>query len=131
VTVGVREGLPQPMAVDGVVTADYAARTLAVRLPDSAGGHAVSLWRQAYGQLRKAEEGSWRVAHPTLWGGAFGDRQVVHGKPGDFGHLVFHFPPGVGVDVYSRLVGKPRLAAIVVIDRSLCQFMSVQFIHRD
>jgi hypothetical protein len=121
VTVGVREGLPQPMAVDGVVTADYAARTLAVRLPDSAGGHAVSLWRQAYQQLRQAEEGSWRNAHPflwrtappVLWGGAFGDRQIVHGEPGDGQQLLFHFPPGV--EAYTRLVGKPGLAAIVTI----------------
>jgi hypothetical protein len=55
VTTGVRERLPSPMALDGVVTVDYAARVFAVRLPDSAGGHAMSLWRQAYAQLVAAE----------------------------------------------------------------------------
>jgi hypothetical protein len=116
------------MAVDGAVTADYEARTLAVRLPDTAGGHAMSLWRQAYGQLRAAEEAGWPASHPWFWGGAFGHRQLVHGKPGDGLQLVFHFP--VGESAYSRLIGKPGLYAIVTIDRGLCQFMSCQFIQR-
>ena len=117
------------MAVDCVVVVDYESRVLAVRLPDTAGGHSRSLWNQAYRQLRAAEEAGWPASHPWLWGGAFGDRQIVHGKPGDALTLTFHFPVGVG-DVYARLIGKPGLYAIVTIDRGLCQFMSCQFIQR-
>lgn len=74
------ERLPSPFAVDGVVVIDYAARVLAVRLPDSAGGHARSLWRQAHVQLVAAEQSGWRTAHPYVWGGALGNRQIVHGR---------------------------------------------------
>jgi hypothetical protein len=65
---------------------------------------------------------------PFLWGGAFGNRQIVHGKPGDGQQLVFHFP--LGESAFARLIGKPGLRAIVTIDRNLCQFMSCQFIQR-
>jgi hypothetical protein len=128
VSVGVRERLPSPMAVDGVVTPDYEARTLAVRLPDSAGGHSLSLWRQAYGQLRRADEDGWTGSHPFLWGGDGKNREIVHGKPGDGLQLVFHFP--LGESAFSRLIGKPGLRAIVTIDRNLCRFMSCQFLNR-
>jgi hypothetical protein len=101
----------------------------AVRLPDSAGGDAISLWRQAYSQLRRAEESGWPASHPFLWGGAFGNRQIVHGKPGDGLALTFHFPAGVGDGVYAKLIGRPGLAAIVTIDRGLCRFLSVQFLN--
>jgi hypothetical protein len=94
VTARVRERLPQPLALDGVVVIDYAARVLAVRLPDSAGGHARSLWRQAHVQLVAAEQSGWRAAHPFLWGGALRNREIVHGLPGDGLALLFHFPVG-------------------------------------
>jgi hypothetical protein len=113
-----------------VVTPDYAAWTLAVRLPDSAGWHARSLWRQAHGQLVAAEQSGWRTAHSFLWGGALGNRQIVHGLPGDGLALTFHFPAGVGDGVYAKLIGRPGLAAIVTLDRELCRFMSVQFLNR-
>lgn len=127
-SVGVQERLPSPQALHAVVTPDYEARTLAVRLPDIAGGHAVSLWRQAYGQLRRAEESGWPAVHPFLWGGALGNRQIVHGLPGDGMALLFHFP--AGEVAYTKLVSKPGLTAIVTVDRELCRFLSVQFLNR-
>jgi hypothetical protein len=113
VTAGVRERLPSPRAVDGVVVIDYAARVLAVRLPDSARGHARSLWRQAHVQLVAAAESGWRSATPFLWGGAFGNRQIVHGLPGGGLALTFHFP--AGVEAYAKLISQPGLAAIVTL----------------
>jgi hypothetical protein len=130
VTVGARERLPSPMAIDCVVINDVATRTLVVRLPDSAGGHVRSLWGQAFHQLRRAEEEGWPAAYPFLWGGAFGDRQIVHGRAGDGLSALFHFPPGAGAGVYARLIGKPGLYAIATIDRGLSRFMSVQFLNR-
>jgi hypothetical protein len=128
VTTGVRERLPSPMALDGVVTVDYAARVFAVRLPDSAGGHAMSLWRQAYAQLVAAERSGWDLGHPFLWGGVLGDRQIVHGLPGDGLALTFHFP--AGVPAYTSLISRPGLYAITTIDRELARFMSVRFLNR-
>jgi hypothetical protein len=51
------------------------------------------------------------------------------GLPGDAGTLKFHFYPGKD-SAYSDLVGKPGLAAIVVLDRELCHFLNVKFRHR-
>jgi hypothetical protein len=130
VTAGVQERLPSPMAIDCVVIIDYTARVLAVRLPDSAGGHVRSLWGQAYHQLRRAAEDGWPASYPFLWGGAFGDREIVHGLPGDGLMVTFHFPAGVGDGAFPKLVGKPGLYAIATIDRGLCRFMSVQFLNR-
>jgi hypothetical protein len=101
-----------------------------VRLPDSAGGHARSLWRQAHAQLVAAEQSGWPAATPFLWGGALGNRQIVHGLPGDGLALTFHFPAGVGDGVYPKLISKPGLAAIVTLDCELCRFLSVQFLNR-
>jgi hypothetical protein len=56
-----------------------------------------------------------------------GKQRVAHGLPGDAGAIKFHFPAGEAV--YSKLVGKPRLSAIVVIDSSSCRFLHVAFRH--
>jgi hypothetical protein len=63
-----------------------------------------------------------------VWGGAFGNRQIVYAAPGEYQVLLFRFAPGQ--TEYSKLVGKPNLTAIVTIDRELSRFMSVQFLHR-
>ena len=108
---------------------DVATRTLIVRRPQSAiSGYEKLLWREAHGALTRAVDSGWLTADPFVWGGAFGDRQIVHGLPGDDLALLFHFP--AGESTYGRLVGKPGLAAIVTVDRNLRRFMSVQFLHR-
>jgi hypothetical protein len=76
-----------------------------------------------------AVDSGWRTADPFVWAGAFGDRAIVHGHPGDgFLELAFHFPKGV--EAYSRLVGKPGLYALVTADRNLRRFLGCQFLHR-
>jgi|SRR5215212_483094 len=117
----------RPLAVDAVVYNDVASRTLFCRLRDDAGGHARSLWSQAYQQLRKAEQAGWPLSEPWLWAHAPGKREVAHGLPADAGMIKFHFP--AGQTAYSELVGKPRLSAIVVIDSSACRFLHVAFRH--
>jgi hypothetical protein len=87
-------------------------------------------WRQGRAQLVAAEQSGWGGAHPFLWGGASGNRQIVHGLPGDGLALTFHFPAGVGDGVYAKLIGRPGLAAIVTLDRELCRVLSVQFVNR-
>ena len=121
--------LPQPLALDGVVYSDVSTRTLFVRLPDAAGGHARSLWGQAYQQLRKAEESGRAASVPTLWASGAGKTSIAHGVPGEAGTLKFHFYPGKD-SAYSELVGKPGLFAYVTIDRSTGQFLGVTFRNR-
>ena len=117
----------RPHAVGGVVYNDVVSRTLFVRLPDAASGHDRSLWRQAHQRLVAAEQAGWPVSEPWLWAHAPGKREVAHGLPGDAGTIKCHFPPGEAV--YSKLVGKPRLSAIVVIDSSACRSLHVAFRH--
>ena len=74
-----------------------------------------------------AEQAGWPLSAPWLWAHAPGKQRVAHGLPGDAGAIKFHFPAGEGV--YSKLVGKPRLSAIVVIDSSSCRFLHVAFRH--
>jgi hypothetical protein len=126
----IRARLREPLAVDGVVVSDPTARTSVVRLSELAGGYARLLWRQAHAQLVTAKQSGWPAATPFLWGGAFRNRQIVHGLPGDGLALTFHFPAGVGDGVYAKLISKPGLAAIVTLDRELCRFMSIQFLNR-
>jgi hypothetical protein len=120
--------VPQPVAIDGAVTNDVATRTLVVRRPETASGYQKLLWREAHQALTRAAESGWRTAHPYVWGGALGNRQIVHGQPGDYLTLTFHFPPGE--PAYAKLVVKPGLTAIVTMDRGLRRFMGVQFRHR-
>ncbi len=120
--------VPSPLAVDGVVFNDVATRSLVVRRPETAGGYEKLLWREAHAALVAAVESGWRGEHPFVWGSGLGNREIVHGLPGENLTLTFHFP--VGVAAYASLVGKPGLAAIVTLDRSLRRFLGCQFRHR-
>jgi len=42
--------------------------------------------------------------------------------------LLFRFRPGE--TAYTELIGRPRLYAIVTIDRELARFMTVKFLNR-
>jgi hypothetical protein len=96
--------------------------------PETASGYQKLLWREAHQALTRAAESGWRTAHPYVWGGALGNRQIVHGQPGDYLTLTFHFP--AGESVYAKLVSKPGLAAIVTADREQRRFLSVRFLNR-
>jgi hypothetical protein len=123
------EVMPQPIAVDGVVFNDPAARTLHVRLPDQASGYTKLLWQQGWQQLRRAEEAGWPAnGAPWVWADAPGAYRVVHGGPGEGGTLKFHFPPGTAG--YTELVGKPGLVAIVTLDRGTHRVLGCRFLNR-
>ena len=85
--------VPRPVAIDDVVTNDVVSRTLIVRRPETASGYGKLLWREAHQALVSAAESGWRTAHPYVWGGALGNRQIVHGQPGDYLTLLFCFRP--------------------------------------
>jgi hypothetical protein len=139
VTKAAAEVVPRPMALDAVVDIDYASRTLAVRPPDVAGGHVRSLWRQAHLALLRAEElALLRPAElagfrsrwvPEVWAHTDRRRNIAHGRPGEFAMLRFEFPKTPD-SAFSQLVGRPRLAAIVTIDRSAGHFLACKFYHR-
>jgi hypothetical protein len=122
--------LPQPLAADGVVFNDAAARTLYVRLSDYANGYTRLLWQQGWQALRQAEESGFRLGAPTVWASTSSAYQVVHGLPGEGGTLKFHFPVGSEAGkVYTGLVGKPNLGAIVTVDRGTHRILGVKFLH--
>jgi hypothetical protein len=130
VTTVTTEVLPQPVAVDAVVFTDPVARTLTVRLPDSASGYDRLSWAQAWQAQRRAQEAGWpRSGAPWVWADVPGHRQVAHGLPGDGGVLSFHFPPGTAG--YSELIGRPGLVAIAVLDRASHHFLNVKFLNRN
>ena len=64
-----------------------------MRRPETASGYGKLLWREAHQALVSAAESGWRTAHPYVWGGALGNRQIVHGQPGDYLTLLFFFRP--------------------------------------
>lgn len=129
---------PRPYAIPGAVENDIATRTLIVKRPRQTVGYAAFSWRQAHEHLKNAEERGWpditafrldRV--PTLWGSAPGHRQLVTGTSGPNLELHFHFPAGTEVGkVYTELVSKPGLSALVTVDRGTLYFLGVTFKHR-
>lgn len=121
------ERVPQPFAVDGVVTNDLPSRSLGVRLSETASGYERLWWKQAWLQLKAAVEDGWRK-HPHVRASAPGARDVAIVHPGDFQTLVVNFPPGV--TAYTELISRPGLVAIVTVDRNTSQFLGVKFLHR-
>jgi hypothetical protein len=115
------------MVVDAAVFNDVPSRTLVVRLSESAGGYEKRLWRESHGALVTAEASGWRTGG-TVYASAPGAFQVAHAAPGDYGQLLFRFPPGV--TAYAELVSKPNLYAVVGMDRSTNRFINVKFRHR-
>jgi hypothetical protein len=127
VSLDATEKLPSPSIVGGVVFNDVAARTLVVRLSETASGYQKLLYQQAWQALRRAEESG--VRRQTVWAHTPDANQVAFATPGDYGMLLFHFPP-TRESAYPRLVGKPGLTASVALDRSTSRFISVTFRHR-
>ena len=121
------EKLPSPIAVDGVVVTDVVARSLGVRLSETANGYQRLWWKQAHQALKAAVENGW-ASHPYVYASTPSAYQVAHVQPGDFQMLTVHFP--VGTAGFSELISKPGLVAIAVVDRNSAQFLSVKFLHR-
>jgi len=123
-----------PLAIHAPVTNDVDARTLVVRRPENIGGYAKLMWRESHEALVRAEEAGWPLGYDFVWGGAFGDRQIVHAAPGANLTLRFHFPLGVrvpvGGNVYAKLISKPGLFGIVTMDRERRRFLSCRFNNR-
>jgi hypothetical protein len=113
----VTAGLPRPLAVDGAVANDAAARTLVVRLSENAGGYARLLWRQGYEALVKSEESGWRTGPPAVWAGAPGSDRIAFAVPGDRQTLRFYFQPGE--PAYQKLL-----------DRETSHILNVKFHNR-
>jgi hypothetical protein len=68
---------------------------------------------------------------PTVWCSTPDNRQLVPATPGPNLTLQFHFPAGTPEGkVYTELVSKPRLTAVVVVDRGTLYFLNVKFLHR-
>ena len=133
-----RTPLPRPRAISGLVTNDVAARTLVVRRPSHISGYEAFSWRQAHEQLVNADERAWNNTYqewvrdnvPSLWCSTPGQRNVVKGTPGPNLELHFHFPAGTDAGkVYTELVSKPNLAALVTVDRGTLYFLGVKFLH--
>jgi hypothetical protein len=79
------ESVPQPLALDGVVTNDPLSRSLSLRQPDNASGYQRLWWKQAWLQLKAAVEDGWRN-HPYVFASAPGAYQVAHANPGGWLH---------------------------------------------
>jgi hypothetical protein len=121
------ESLPQPVVVGGVVFNDVAARTLVVRLSETASGYQSLIYQQAWQALRQAEESG--RGGQTVWAHSPDALQVAFATPGDYGTLLFHFPTGSG-SAYQQLVSRPGLTASMGLNRSTNRFISVTFKHR-
>ena len=122
------ERVPTPLAVDAVVIVDMASRSLAVRLSDKASGYEQHLWREAHGALSREQDSGWRGATSTVWCSAPGRRDITTVTAGDWQMLLARFRPGESA--YTELVGRPKLYAIVTIDRESSRFLTVKFLNR-
>lgn len=130
--------LPRPRAIDGAVENDISNRTLIVRRPKHMSGYEAFSWRQAHEALVNAEERGWpditvfrldRV--PILWCSTPDNRNVVKGTPGPNLTLLFHFLAGTEAGkVYTELVSRPGLGALVTVDRGSLHFLGVKFLNR-
>ena len=126
-TTAATEKLASPRAIATVVVNDPASRTLFVRLPDQTAGYERMLWREAYVQLKAAQESGWGDSHGFVFAHTPGARDVAHVLPADALMLKVHFPPGV--NTYPSLTAKP-VYAIVTVDRSTSRFLSCRFLIR-
>jgi hypothetical protein len=118
------EVVPSPFIAVGVVTADPASKTLAVRLSDLESGYGRLLYREAF-QAFKTDEEAGRPG-PTVYASYGGDLRVSFAVPGDYGMLLFR----LGDAAYQELVGKPGLTASIAADRSTRRFIGVSFKHK-
>ena len=130
------EKVPEPIAIDGVVVSDVAARSLGVRVSERASGYEKLWWKTAWQALKAAMEDGWgsrslpayRSSDPYVWASTSSAYRVVPVLPADFSMLQVTFP--VGTAGFSELISKPGLYAIATVDRSSGRFIGVKFLNR-
>jgi hypothetical protein len=120
-----REVIPSPLVLEAVVITDVLARSVAVRLPETAIGGSRMWWKTAHTALKAAVENGW-ANHPFVWASTPSVSDVVHVQPADFGMLSATFP--VGTAGFSELVSQP-VYALATIDRNKGRFTRVKFLH--
>jgi hypothetical protein len=120
------ETVPSPLEPEAVVITDALARSVAVRLPETAGGGDRMWWKTAHTALKAAVESGWQ-AHSFVWASTPSVSDAVHVQPADFSMLTATFP--VGTAGFSELISKP-VYALVTIDRNKGRFTRVSFRHR-
>ena len=120
------ETIPSPLVLEGVVITDVLARSVAVRLPTTAGGGYRMWWRTAHTAMKAAVENGW-ANHRYVWASTPSVSDAVHMQPADFLMLSATFP--IGVAGFSELISKP-VYALVSIDRNKGRFTRVSFLNR-
>ena len=120
------ERLPDPVAVVGSVVVDTGARSVVVRPPDAMSGRDRRLWAEAWRRQRRSERAGWPLGLASpVFGRLPGGDQEVRSRPAEGEALVFDVPKGVRG--FAALAGRPRVSAIVVVDRSTGDFVSCRF----
>jgi hypothetical protein len=120
--------LPRPKAVDCVVFADTATRTLSLRPGDQVGGYEKAIWREAWQSQRRSQEDGWPPSGSQwLWADVPGAPRAVHGLPAEGGVMSFHFP--VGTAGFGALISRPGLVAVVTVDLAARRFLTCKFFH--
>jgi hypothetical protein len=109
----VTEGLPQPMACEGVTTHDPATRSLSVKVS----GFGASFWRRGHARMM-AEAG--RFGEPVVYANAPGRPQLSRGEPVEGGWLRFK----LSHNDYRQLVGS---SAIATVDKRSGAILGVRF----
>jgi hypothetical protein len=125
VTLFQTERIPSPLVLEAVVITDVLARSVAVRLPETAGGGSRMWWKTAHTAMKAAVENGW-TNHPYVYANTPNASDAVHMQPADFSMLTATFP--IGVAGFSELVSKP-VYALVTIDRNKGRFTRVSFLH--
>ena len=102
------ETAPSTLVLEGVVITDPLARSVAVRLSDTASGGDKMWWRTAHTALKAAVENGWQD-HRYVYASTPSASDAVHVQPTDFGMLTATFP--IGTAGFSDLVSRKAVHA--------------------
>jgi hypothetical protein len=130
--------LPRPRAISAPVEIEVWNRILVVKRPQDCSGYEAYLWRQAHEALANRGKRGWNTNLPAwmmnpvrnVWCSAPGHPDLVRATPGGNLELHFRFGDTSHGAVYTELVSKPGLYAIVTADIGTRLFLGVKFLHR-